>query len=113
MAGLAMSSVVRNRPSPATVWGSARIQPIRRPPQKILLADPRVMTPRPDGSCDATGGGVVSGPRRGPLGRLQLGAHVRVIVTSVNPVEGLIDLDLVTEPAPAGSELETKGKRRR
>jgi ribonuclease R len=30
--------------------------------------------------------------------RLQLGEHVRVIVTSVNPVEGLIDLDLVTEP---------------
>jgi ribonuclease R len=26
--------------------------------------------------------------------RLQLGAHVRVIVTAVNPVEGLIDLDL-------------------
>lgn len=34
--------------------------------------------------------------------RLQLGAHVRVIVTSVNAVEGLIDLDLVTEPSPAG-----------
>jgi ribonuclease R len=31
--------------------------------------------------------------------RLQLGTHVRVIVTSVNPVEGLIDLDLVSEPA--------------
>jgi len=30
--------------------------------------------------------------------RLQLGAHVRVIVTAVNPVEGLIDLDLVSEP---------------
>jgi ribonuclease R len=45
--------------------------------------------------------------------RLQLGAHVRVIVTSVNPVEGLIDLDLVTEPAPAGMEPEAKGKRRR
>jgi ribonuclease R len=37
--------------------------------------------------------------------RLQLGAHVRVIVTSVNPVEGLIDLDLVAEPAAS-----TKGK---
>jgi ribonuclease R len=31
--------------------------------------------------------------------RLQLGTHVRVIVTSVNPVEGLIDLDLVPEPS--------------
>lgn len=29
--------------------------------------------------------------------RLQLGTHVRVIVTAVNPVEGLIDLDLVPE----------------
>ncbi len=36
--------------------------------------------------------------------RLQLGAHVRVIVTAVNPVEGLIDLDLVSalEPARGG-----------
>jgi ribonuclease R len=37
--------------------------------------------------------------------RLQLGTHVRVIVTAVNPVEGLIDLDLVPEvhatPRPA------------
>ncbi|HWL63967.1 MAG TPA: ribonuclease R [Steroidobacteraceae bacterium] len=31
--------------------------------------------------------------------RLQVGAHVRVIVTAVNPVEGLIDLDLVPEVA--------------
>ena len=31
--------------------------------------------------------------------RLQLGSHVRVIVTAVNPVEGLVDLDLVVEPA--------------
>ena len=31
--------------------------------------------------------------------RLQLGNHVRVIVTAVNPVEGLIDLDLVPEVA--------------
>ena len=30
--------------------------------------------------------------------RLQLGNHVRVIVTAVNPVEGLIDLDLVPDP---------------
>jgi ribonuclease R len=29
--------------------------------------------------------------------RLQLGSHVRVIVTAVNPVEGLVDLDLVPE----------------
>jgi ribonuclease R len=34
--------------------------------------------------------------------RLQLGSHVRVIVSAVNPVEGLVDLDLVVEPgAPA------------
>ena len=31
--------------------------------------------------------------------RLRLGAHVKVIVTAVNPVEGLIDLDLVADPA--------------
>jgi ribonuclease R len=30
--------------------------------------------------------------------RLRLGTHVRVIVTSVNPVEGLIDIDLAIEP---------------
>ena len=35
--------------------------------------------------------------------RLQLGTHVRVIVTAVNPVEGLIDLDLVPEPAVNGA----------
>jgi ribonuclease R len=35
--------------------------------------------------------------------RLQLGAHVRVIVTAVNPVEGLIDLDLV-EPNLAAAQ---------
>jgi len=39
--------------------------------------------------------------------RLRLGTHVKVIVTAVNPVEGLIDLDLVTDP-PAGG-----GKRQR
>src|SRR5262245_44447552 len=33
--------------------------------------------------------------------RLGTGAHVRVIVTSVNPIEGLIDLDLATDPADA------------
>ncbi len=30
--------------------------------------------------------------------RLRLGTHVRVIVTSVNPVEGLIDIELAIEP---------------
>jgi ribonuclease R len=46
--------------------------------------------------------------------RLQLGAHVRVIVTAVNPVEGLIDLDLVSdmEPAPEGGKV-AKGKKSR
>jgi ribonuclease R len=39
--------------------------------------------------------------------RLQLGTHVRVIVTAVNPVEGLIDLDLVSEAPPA----EQRGRR--
>ena len=39
--------------------------------------------------------------------RLQLGSHVRVIVTAVNPVEGLIDLDL----SPA--EMATTGSGRR
>ncbi len=29
---------------------------------------------------------------------LRIGTEVRVIVTSVNPIEGLIDLDLVPEP---------------
>jgi ribonuclease R len=43
--------------------------------------------------------------------RLQLGMHVRVIVTSVNPVEGLIDLDLVSE-MPAAAPTTRKGKPR-
>jgi ribonuclease R len=30
--------------------------------------------------------------------RLSTGAHIRVIVTAVNPIEGLIDLDLAAEP---------------
>jgi ribonuclease R len=30
--------------------------------------------------------------------RLRLGTHVKVIVTAVNPVEGLIDLDLAVDP---------------
>ena len=41
--------------------------------------------------------------------RLQLGAHVRVIVTAVNPVEGLVDLDLVPE-LPAGGERKVKAQ---
>jgi ribonuclease R len=45
--------------------------------------------------------------------RLQLGAHVRVLVTAVNPVEGLIDLDLVTEPAANGAAAQSKSKRER
>jgi ribonuclease R len=36
-----------------------------------------------------------TGRRRGR--RLRTGAHISVIVTSVNPIEGLIDLDLVEE----------------
>ncbi|HVC30120.1 MAG TPA: ribonuclease R [Steroidobacteraceae bacterium] len=30
--------------------------------------------------------------------RLRTGSHVRVVVTAVNPIEGLVDLDLVGEP---------------
>jgi ribonuclease R len=44
--------------------------------------------------------------------RLHLGAHVRVIVTSVNPVEGLIDLDLVPE-RPLPQEDRSREKRSR
>jgi ribonuclease R len=43
--------------------------------------------------------------------RLQLGTHVRVIVTAVNPVEGLIDLDLVPEIQPP-AKAPRKGKPR-
>jgi ribonuclease R len=39
--------------------------------------------------------------------RLQLGGHVRVIVTAVNPVEGLVDLDLVVEPVAPGGRKRT------
>lgn len=43
--------------------------------------------------------------------RLRLGDHVRVIVTAVNPVEGLIDLDLVSENAdPATTGRGKKGR---
>ncbi len=34
---------------------------------------------------------------------LRIGTEVRVIVTSVNPIEGLIDLDLVPEPGAQGA----------
>jgi len=30
--------------------------------------------------------------------RLKIGTHVRVVVKAVNPVEGLVDLDLTAEP---------------
>jgi ribonuclease R len=36
-----------------------------------------------------------TGRRRGR--RLRTGSHVRVIVTAVNPIEGLIDLDLAED----------------
>jgi hypothetical protein len=44
---------------------------------------------------------------------LRIGTEVRVIVTSVNPIEGLIDLDLVPEPGDAASAKEAKGTRER
>ncbi|MEO6078864.1 MAG: ribonuclease R [Steroidobacteraceae bacterium] len=44
--------------------------------------------------------------------RLQLGAHVRVIVTSVNPVEGLIDLDLLAEPGNFATGTAPEKRRR-
>ncbi|MEP7247669.1 MAG: ribonuclease R, partial [Gammaproteobacteria bacterium] len=36
--------------------------------------------------------------------KLGTGTHLRVIVTSVNPIEGLIDLELAAEPPGAGDE---------
>ena len=40
--------------------------------------------------------------------RVEPGGHIRVIVTAVNPIEGLIDLELAAEPTesaePAGTE---------
>jgi exoribonuclease R len=42
---------------------------------------------------------------------LRIGTEVRVIVTSVNPIEGLIDLDLVPEPGAAGSTKDSGGTR--
>jgi exoribonuclease R len=44
------------------------------------------------------------GRRRGR--RLRVGSHVRVIVTAVNPIEGLIDLDLVEEGGPLEKSAE-------
>jgi ribonuclease R len=45
---------------------------------------------------------------------LRIGTEVRVIVTSVNPIEGLIDLDLVPEPGTASTGSgEVKGARKR
>jgi hypothetical protein len=38
---------------------------------------------------------------------------VRVIVTAVNPVEGLIDLDLVTTPAAEIAAQDAGAKKRR
>jgi ribonuclease R len=45
--------------------------------------------------------------------RLQLGNHVRVIVTAVNPVEGLIDLDLAPIEVVNGGNAAGKGAGRR
>jgi ribonuclease R len=36
--------------------------------------------------------------------RLSTGAHVRIIVTAVNPIEGLIDLDLAAEPVDVADD---------
>ena len=42
--------------------------------------------------------------------RLRTGAHVRVVVTAVNPIEGLIDLELALTPTDAPSH-EASGSR--
>ena len=44
---------------------------------------------------------------------LRIGTEVRVIVTSVNPIEGLIDLDLVPEAGEAAGAKEAKATRER
>jgi hypothetical protein len=47
---------------------------------------------------------------------LRIGTEVRVIVTAVNPIEGLIDLDLVPEGGAvenAKSPKDAKGGRER
>ena len=36
--------------------------------------------------------------------QLRTGGHIRVIVTAVNPIEGLIDLELAAEPAEDGAD---------
>jgi ribonuclease R len=41
---------------------------------------------------------------------LRIGTEVRVIVTSVNPIEGLIDLDLVPEVGAPGNAVPKAGK---
>lgn len=46
------------------------------------------------------------GQRRGR--RLRVGSHLRVVVTAVNPIEGLIDLDLAEEHAPASARAARK-----
>ena len=58
MIGVAMSSIARIRPRPAIVCASARIQPTRSPPQKLLLTDPMLITVSPWRSYAATGGGA-------------------------------------------------------
>ena len=42
--------------------------------------------------------------------QLRTGAHIRVMVTAVNPIEGLIDLALAEEAAPVG-DASTRGGR--
>ena len=44
--------------------------------------------------------------------RLQLGSHVQVIVTAVNPVEGLIDLDLAPMPGSLPGTAKQGGSRK-
>ena len=49
------------------------------------------------------------GRRRGR--RLRVGSHLRVVVTAVNPIEGLIDLDLAEEHAPVGGRSGAEERR--
>ena len=44
------------------------------------------------------------GSAAGTKRRLRTGAHVRVIVTAVNPIEGLIDLDARADPVDGVDE---------
>ena len=41
--------------------------------------------------------------------QLRTGGHIRVIVTAVNPIEGLIDLELAAEPAEDGADGLQRG----